>query len=134
MVTSRVWYNPKLDPRCCFVQDVPPSVVKLLVIENLMLVPSMDVYILPFSFLHYQVQRRKHGIMEVVPLPSPHHSLHLTNSIVAQLRNSTSRVLGVELGFTEVVLEDHSILQVCWGGRGGGGGGEGYYLKGGSGI
>jgi len=90
-------------------QDVPPCSVKLLVIENLMLMPSMDVYILPFSFLHYRVQRRKHGVIEVVPLPSPHHSLHLTNSTVAELDNDTSRVLGVELGFTEVVLEDHSI-------------------------
>lgn len=91
-------------------QDVEPSVVKLLVIENLMLMPSMDVYLLPLSFVDYHIQRRKHGRTEVVPLPSSQYSLHLSNLTVAELDPLLSRVMGLVLGFTEVVVEDQSIL------------------------
>lgn len=86
--------------------------MKLLVIENLMLQPCVDVYILPLSFVDYRVERRKHGHVEAVPLPSDQHSLQLTNSTVAELNTHRSRVTGLVLGFTEVVLQDKSIL-VC---------------------
>ena len=91
-------------------QDVPSSIVKLLVIENLMLQPCVDVYILPLSFVDYRVERRKHGHVETVPLPSDQHSLQLTNTSVAELNARRSRVTGLVLGFTEVVLQDKSIL------------------------
>ncbi len=38
-------------------QGVEPDIIKLLVIENMMLQPSMDVYILPLSFVEYRVER-----------------------------------------------------------------------------
>lgn len=42
------------------VQDVvSPATVKLLVIENIMLQPAMDVYILPYCIVHYTVERKK---------------------------------------------------------------------------
>ena len=47
-----------------YIQDVPPDIVKLLVIENLMLLPSADVYIMPLSFVDYHIERRKHGKVE----------------------------------------------------------------------
>ena len=41
-------------------QDVvSPATVKLLVIENIMLQPAMDVYILPYCVVHYTVERKK---------------------------------------------------------------------------
>ena len=49
----RVW-SPLL-------KGVAPYVVKLLVIENLLLLPSADVYIMPYSHVDYHVERRKHG-------------------------------------------------------------------------
>lgn len=45
-------------------QSVAVDVVKLLVIENLMLLPSADVYIMPYSYVDYRVERRKHGKVE----------------------------------------------------------------------
>ena len=36
-----------------------PATVKLLVIENIMLQPAMDVYILPYCIVHYTVERKK---------------------------------------------------------------------------
>lgn len=99
--------HPSLPPS---LQDVQSSVVRLLVIENLMLQPCVDVYLLPLSYLDYQVERRKHGHTEVVPLPSDQHSLLLTNTTVAQLDHKRSRVTALVLGFTDVVLQDKSIL------------------------
>ncbi len=75
-----------------------------------MLQPCTDVYILRLSFVDYRVERRRHGRVEQVPLPSDQHSLQLTNETVAELDSQKSRVTGVIIGFTEVVLQDKSIL------------------------
>lgn len=45
-------------------QDVPSSSVRLLVLENLMLRPVIDVYVTPFTIIHYTLERRKHGCHE----------------------------------------------------------------------
>jgi len=84
--------------------------VKLLVVENIMLQPSVDVYILPVSFVDYRVERRKHGRTEVVPMPSDQYTLELTNKTVGNLDPQRSRVTGLIVGYTEVVLQDKSIL------------------------
>ena len=94
-------------------QNVKPDVVKLLVIENLMLQPSMDVYILPLSFVDYRVERRKQGRTEVVPMPSEQYTLELTNTTVGRLNRQRSRVTGLVIGDTELVLQDKSILCGC---------------------
>ena len=91
-------------------QGVLPDVVKLLVIENLMLQPSMDVYILPLSFVDYRVERRKQGRTEVVPMPSEQYTLELTNTTVGTLDKQRSRVTGLVIGDTEIVLQDKSIF------------------------
>lgn len=110
-----------------------PATVKLLVIENIMLQPAMDVYILPFCTVHYTVERKKQvllhvytcrlycvwswdemccplqGKTEVVAMPSDQYSLELTNTTVASLDIQTSNVTGMVIGDTEVVLQDKSI-------------------------
>ena len=55
-------------------QEVEPDIIKLLVIENMMLQPSMDMYILPRTVL-YRVERRKHGRSEVITMPSEQYLL-----------------------------------------------------------
>ena len=89
-------------------KGVGPDVVKLLVIENIMLQPSVDVYILPVSFVNYRVERRKHGRSEFITMPSEQYSLELTNTTVGRLDSERSRVTGLVVGYTEVV--DISIL------------------------
>ena len=88
-------------------KGVGPDVVKLLVIENIMLQPSVDVYILPLSFVDYRVERRKHGRSEFT-MPSEQYSLELTNTTVGKLDSERSRVTGLVVGYTEV--QDISIL------------------------
>jgi nuclear pore complex protein Nup210 len=46
---------------------VAPDIVKLLVIENLMLLPSADSYIMPYSYVDYRIERRKHGKVQGNP-------------------------------------------------------------------
>ena len=95
-------------------QDVKPNIVKLLVVENIMLQPSVDVYILPLSFVDYRVERRKRGKSEVVPMPSDQYTLELTNYTVGELDTQRSRVTGLVVGYTEAVLQDKSILYSDW--------------------
>ncbi len=75
-------------------QGVEPDIVKLLVIENIMLRPAMDVYILPLSFVDYQVERRKHGRSEFITMPTEQYSLELTNTTVGKLDCERSKVTG----------------------------------------
>ena len=75
-----------------------------------MLQPSMDVYILPLSFIDYRIERRKHGRSEVITMPSEQYSLELTNTTVGELNLQRSRVTGLVVGYTEIVLQDISIL------------------------
>lgn len=89
---------------------VSPATVKLLVIENIMLQPAMDVYILPFCTVHYTVERKKQGKTEVVAMPSEQYSLELTNTTVASLDVQTSNVTGLVIGDTEIVLQDKNML------------------------
>ncbi len=77
-----------------------PDIIKLLVIENMILQPSMDVYMLPLSFVEYRVERRKHGRSEVITMPSEQYSLELTNTTVGRLHSQRSRVTGLELQCT----------------------------------
>ena len=79
-----------------------------------MLQPSVNVYILPLSFVDYRVERRKHGRTEVVPMPCDQYTLELTNSTVGKLDRQRSRVTGLIVGYTEVVLQDKSILYLQW--------------------
>ncbi len=75
-----------------------------------MLQPSMDVYLLPLSFVDYKVERRKQGTIEIVSMPSEQYYLELTNGTVARLDIARSRVTGLVVGYTEAVLQDKSIL------------------------
>ncbi|CAI8026947.1 Nuclear pore membrane glycoprotein 210 [Geodia barretti] len=90
--------------------SVAPATVKLLVIENIMLQPAMDVYILPYCIVHYTVERKKQGKTEVVVMPSDQYSLELTNTTVASLDTPSSNVTGLVVGDTEVVLQDKNML------------------------
>lgn len=108
-------------------QDVPLSSVKLLVVENLLLRPATDVYIAPFTVIHYSLERRKHGHVEgnvsylflycisvsmttVVTMPSDQYYFELTNETVARLDHNSSDVTALNIGYTSLVVQDRSIL------------------------
>ena len=85
-----------------------------------MLFPSADQYIMRFSTVDYRVERRKHGRTEgmavlshgdcpaltpslSVRMPSDQYSLDLTNTTVASLDRSLSRMTGLVIGLSSTV-------------------------------
>ncbi|XP_065903533.1 nuclear pore membrane glycoprotein 210-like isoform X3 [Dysidea avara] len=90
---------------------VEPSSVKLLIVENLMIRPASEVYITPFSVIHYQLERIKHGHSEVIPMPSNQYYFELTNETVARLDHASSQVKGLVIGYTQIVVQDKNTLE-----------------------
>ncbi|XP_065901682.1 nuclear pore membrane glycoprotein 210-like isoform X2 [Dysidea avara] len=90
---------------------VEPSSVKLLIVENLMIRPASEVYITPFSVIHYQLERIKHGHSEVIPMPSNQYYFELTNEMVARLDHASSQVKGLVVGYTQIGVQDKNILE-----------------------
>ena len=56
--------------------------MRVLVMENIMLFPSSDVYILPLSYVDYVVERRKYGRMEILSVPSEQYKFIVANETV----------------------------------------------------
>ncbi|CAH3168221.1 unnamed protein product [Porites lobata] len=92
--------------------NVPPAQVKLIVLDNVMLVPGHDMYILVNTSITYSVIRLRQGRTAVVPMPSSQFEFKLSNTSVAQLDVKKSSVLGVKLGYTKVTLEDKNMLHI----------------------
>ncbi|XP_077380724.1 nuclear pore membrane glycoprotein 210-like isoform X2 [Festucalex cinctus] len=93
--------------------------VKLLIVENILLNPSHDVYLMVGTSIQYQVLRIKHGLINELPMPCEQYKLHLWNSVVdingnprvavARLDQGTSTVTAIQLGYIKVVLEDKNL-------------------------
>ena len=60
----------------------PEDSVRVLVMENIMLSPSSDVYILPLSYVDYVVERRKYGRVEILSVPSEQYKFKVANETV----------------------------------------------------
>ena len=96
-----------------FPQGVAPDEVKLLVIENLMLLPSADIYLMPFSYVDYRVERRKHGRTQG---PAPFCVMYLY-SLLLHMYILYSRKIWRELNLAvwpqpagKEVLEDFNLV------------------------
>ncbi|CAH2313261.1 Nuclear pore membrane glyco 210 [Pelobates cultripes] len=70
LVRSRreyVWYKPVFEglvvPLCLQwrFQEITPAEVRLLILENILLNPASDIYLLVGSSIHYKVQKMKQG-------------------------------------------------------------------------
>ncbi|XP_077371316.1 nuclear pore membrane glycoprotein 210-like isoform X2 [Festucalex cinctus] len=93
--------------------------VKLLIMENILLSPSHDVYLLVGASIQYQVLKIKQGLINELPMPCKQYELHLLNSVVdingnpdvavARLDQRTSMVTAIQLGYINVVLEDKNF-------------------------
>ncbi|KAJ7382708.1 hypothetical protein OS493_033271 [Desmophyllum pertusum] len=92
--------------------NVPPAQVKIVVLDNVMLIPGHDVYILVNTSVTYNVIRLRRGKAAVVPMPSSQFEFKLSNTTVAQLDVKKSSVLGVTKGYTKVTLVDKNMLHI----------------------
>ncbi|XP_030211454.1 nuclear pore membrane glycoprotein 210 [Gadus morhua] len=102
-------------------KDVGAAEVKLLILENILLSPAHDVYLLAGTSIKYKVQKIRQGKITELSMPCDQYELHLQNSVVggtttqelsvASLDPTSSTVTGLQLGHVNVVL-DHKSLRM----------------------
>ncbi|XP_061908725.1 nuclear pore membrane glycoprotein 210 isoform X1 [Entelurus aequoreus] len=102
-------------------QNVHAAEVKLLILENILLSPAHDVYLLAGTSIRYQVLKIRQGSITELSMPCDQYELRLQNSVVdpgtkpdiavARLDQRTSTVTAAQLGHINVVL-DHKSLRM----------------------
>uniref|UniRef100_A0A8C7WMJ7 Nucleoporin 210 n=1 Tax=Oryzias sinensis TaxID=183150 RepID=A0A8C7WMJ7_9TELE len=100
-------------------KDVGAAEVRLLILENILLSPAHDIYLLAGTSIHYRVLKIRQGTITELSMPCDQYELHLQNSVavpagsqdapVASLDQSTSTVTGLQLGHINVVLDHKSM-------------------------
>uniref|UniRef100_A0A8C3G7G1 Nucleoporin 210 n=1 Tax=Cyclopterus lumpus TaxID=8103 RepID=A0A8C3G7G1_CYCLU len=102
-------------------KDVGAAEVRLLILENILLSPAYDVYLLAGTSIRYKVLKIRQGTMTELSMPCDQYELHVQNSAVgtngnpdaavARLDQSISTITAVQLGHINVVL-DHKSLRM----------------------
>ncbi|XP_062356735.1 nuclear pore membrane glycoprotein 210 [Cinclus cinclus] len=100
-------------------KDVHPAEVRLLILENIILNPVYDIYLLVGTSIQYRVQKLRQGKIIEIAMPSDQYELQLQNNIlhpkgdpsqpVAKLDQATSIVTALQQGQTNLVLVHKSI-------------------------
>ncbi|XP_032118199.1 nuclear pore membrane glycoprotein 210 isoform X1 [Sapajus apella] len=100
-------------------KNVRPAEVRLLILENILLNPAYDIYLMVGTSVHYKVQKIRQGTIAELSMPSDQYELQLQNSIpgpegdparpVAVLDQETSMVTALQLGQSSLVLGHRSI-------------------------
>lgn len=99
--------------------NVGAAEVRLLILENILLSPAYDIYLLAGTSIQYKVQKIRQGKITEVVMPCDQYELHLKNSVVsaggnpdaavAELEQSRSTVLALQHGHTNIVLDHKSL-------------------------
>ncbi|XP_063064114.1 nuclear pore membrane glycoprotein 210 [Engraulis encrasicolus] len=100
-------------------KDVDPAEVRLLILDNILLSPASDIYLLAGTSIRYKVQKIRQGKIAELSMPCDQYELDLQNSVlgpdgnadlpVAVMDQGTSTVHAVQLGHTNVVLDHKSL-------------------------
>eukprot|EP00079_Xenopus_tropicalis_P032145 XP_017945916.1 PREDICTED: nuclear pore membrane glycoprotein 210 [Xenopus tropicalis] len=95
-------------------EKVTPAQVRLLILENILLNPASDIYLLVGSSIQYRVQKIKQGKITDLTMPSDQYAFQLQNHVVApgglshepiaRLEERTSTVTALQMGHTNIVL------------------------------
>ncbi|XP_021052289.1 nuclear pore membrane glycoprotein 210-like isoform X1 [Mus pahari] len=102
-----------------FYKKVAAALIRLLVLENIFLIPSHDTYLLVGAYIKYRVAKMVQGRMTEVKFPLEHYTLELqdhrfTNDglpsrTVALLDEKTATVTAVQLGQTNLVFVHKNV-------------------------
>ncbi|GAB1287765.1 Nuclear pore membrane glycoprotein 210-like [Apodemus speciosus] len=102
-----------------FYKKVAAALIRLLVLENIFLIPSHDTYLLVGAYIKYRVAKMVQGRMTEVKFPLEHYTLELQDhrlssdglhsGMVALLDEKTAMVTAVQLGQTNLVFV-HKML------------------------
>ncbi|KFP80077.1 Nuclear pore membrane glycoprotein 210, partial [Acanthisitta chloris] len=100
-------------------KHVHPAEVRLLILENILLNPAYDVYLLVGTSIRYRVQKMRQGRITEIAMPSDQYELQLQNNVlgpegdlswpVAKLDQATSIVTALQQGHTNLILGHKSI-------------------------
>uniref|UniRef100_A0A0N5AR32 BIG2 domain-containing protein n=1 Tax=Syphacia muris TaxID=451379 RepID=A0A0N5AR32_9BILA len=90
-------------------KDVLPHEIVLLVVANLLLVPSSDLYLPVGAVVRYSAQIVKQGTTEPISLPSAQYQLEVADTSICSLNDDMSSVVTVALGNTEISLIDKNV-------------------------
>ncbi|XP_032173289.1 nuclear pore membrane glycoprotein 210-like isoform X4 [Mustela erminea] len=111
-----------------FYKKVAAALIRLLVLENIFLIPSHDIYLLVGAYIKYRVAKMVQGRMTEVGFPLEHYTLELqddrvacnwslskertglkTSSKVALLDEKRAMVTAVQLGQTNLVFVHKNV-------------------------
>lgn len=100
-------------------KDVGAAEIRLLILENILLSPAYDVYLLAGTSIKYKVQKIRQGKITELSMPCDQYGLHLQNNVlasdgnpelpVASLDQSRSTVFALQRGHTNILLEHKSL-------------------------
>ncbi|KAL7986057.1 hypothetical protein Chor_011223, partial [Crotalus horridus] len=103
-------------------KNVPGAEVRLFILENIILNPAYDVYLLVGMSTQYKVMKIRRGKMTELIMPSDQYELQLQNSTlslggdtawpVARLDQATCTVTALQRGQANLVLSHKNILSV----------------------
>ncbi|XP_072802600.1 nuclear pore membrane glycoprotein 210-like isoform X3 [Vicugna pacos] len=102
-----------------FYKKVAAALIRLLVLENIFLIPSHDIYLLVGAYIKYRVAKMVQGRMTEVEFPLEHYTLELQDhrvscnvslsGKVALLDEKTAMVTAVQLGQTNLVFVHKNV-------------------------
>ncbi|XP_041094848.1 nuclear pore membrane glycoprotein 210-like isoform X2 [Polyodon spathula] len=100
-------------------KKVPAAMVRLLILENILLSPPQDLYLLVGAHAYYRVWRRQQGRDTDVQLPSPEFGLQLQGQLVSEagdpkqpvatIEQESVRVTAVQPGQASLILHYSNI-------------------------
>uniref|UniRef100_A0A4W3IMQ7 Nucleoporin 210 like n=1 Tax=Callorhinchus milii TaxID=7868 RepID=A0A4W3IMQ7_CALMI len=95
-------------------KTVPPAMIRLIILENIILSPSYDIYLLVGAFIRYRVTKIVNGKMTEIEMPSDQYKLELQNHVVdpdgeegnpvAELEPNSCTVTALQKGQASIVL------------------------------
>uniref|UniRef100_A0A9J2PV88 BIG2 domain-containing protein n=1 Tax=Ascaris lumbricoides TaxID=6252 RepID=A0A9J2PV88_ASCLU len=92
-----------------FFKNVSPREIDLLVMANLVLVPSEDIYLPLGGVVRYSAEIIKQSSHEQVSLPSKQYRLSVSDETTCVLDVASSLVTAVALGSTEIAIIDENV-------------------------
>uniref|UniRef100_A0A915BWW3 Nuclear pore membrane glycoprotein 210 n=1 Tax=Parascaris univalens TaxID=6257 RepID=A0A915BWW3_PARUN len=92
-----------------FFKNVSQREIDLLVMANLVLVPSEDIYLPLGGVVRYSVEIIKQSSREEVMLPSKQYRLSVSDETICVLDVASSLVTAVALGSSEIAIIDENV-------------------------
>ncbi|XP_046623224.1 nuclear pore membrane glycoprotein 210 [Neodiprion virginianus] len=87
---------------------VPPIEVELIVVANLIIIPS-DVTMMAYDSFNYRIMQMHQGRLEEINLPSSQYYLEAENPDILKINNDCGSAYAIGRGKTKVLLYDRNV-------------------------